>query len=102
MNNIYNVNENLELSMVDIFARFTEIYWNLIVKNHLNQIRKGRALITKLMGNIIKRNQEILRMPLLLEAFKNDFDGYRDERLPEMYKSAAFNGFEVGWEPKVS
>ena len=54
------------------------------------------------MGNIITRNKEILRMPLLVEAFKADFDGYRDERLPEMYKSAAFNGFEVGWEPKVS
>ena len=283
LDNIYNVNENLELSMVDIFARFTEIYWNLIVKHHLNQIRKGRALITKLieetkernmacpempferltqverdrliagavrycstnvvgalcadfrfivygfdkqkthikfnyfaymfllkyayiivklnyfewikflesvndkevaydiagclddssqrtdlsryrkllledlhnhrcfycgcelnnscevdhfipwsfvkddkawnfvqackncngskkdklagpqyMGGIITRNKEILRMPLLVESFKADFDGYRDERLPEMYKSAAFNGFEVGWEPKVS
>ena len=34
-------------------------------------------------------------------VIKADFDGYRDERLPEMYKSAAFNGFEVGWEPKV-
>ena len=41
MDNIYNVNEKLEISMVDIFSRFTELYWNL--KHHLQQMRQGRA-----------------------------------------------------------
>ena len=63
LDNIYNVNENLELSMVDIFARFTEIYWNLIVKHHLNQIRKGRALITKLIEETKERNMACPEMP---------------------------------------
>ena len=63
LDNIYNVNENLELSMVDIFARFTEIYWNLIVKHHLNQIRKGRALITKLIEEAKERNLACPEMP---------------------------------------
>ena len=67
-----------------------------------NGFRTGVTAGPQFMGNVITRNKEILRMPLLVEAFKADFDGYRDERLPEMYKSAAFNGFEVGWEPKVS
>ena len=77
--------------------------WNFVQAcRNCNGSKKDKLAGPQFMGNIIKRNQEILRMPLLVEAFKSDFDGYRDERLPEMYKSAAFNGFEVGWEPKVS
>lgn len=66
LDNIYNVNENLELKMVDIFARFTEIYWNLVVKHHLNQIRKGRhkkASITILIEETKERNMACPEMP---------------------------------------
>ena len=77
--------------------------WNFVQAcKNCNGSKKDKLAGPPFMGRIITRNKEILRMPLLVEAFKSDFDGYRDERLPEMYKSAAFNGFEVGWEPKVS
>lgn len=77
--------------------------WNFVQAcKTCNGSKKDKLAGPQFMGGIITRNKEILRMPLLVEAFKADFDGYRDERLPEMYKSAAFNGFEVGWEPKVS
>lgn len=77
--------------------------WNFVQAcKTCNGSKKDKLAGPQFMGNVITRNKEILRMPLLVEAFKADFDGYRDERLPEMYKSAAFNGFEVGWEPRVS
>ena len=77
--------------------------WNFVQAcKTCNGSKKDKLAGPQFMGTVITRNKEILRMPLLVEAFKADFDGYRDERLPEMYKSAAFNGFEVGWEPKVS
>ena len=76
--------------------------WNFVQAcKNCNGSKKDKLTGPQYMGGIITRNKEILRMPLLVESFKADFDGYRDERLPEMYKSAAFNGFEVGWEPKV-
>lgn len=77
--------------------------WNFVQAcKNCNGSKKDKLAGPQYMGGIITRNKEILRIPLLVEDFKADFDGYRDERLPEMYKSAAFNGFEVGWEPKVS
>ena len=108
------------LDTTDLNASEREAKMNALLDEfRLNHVRKseGKALSggerrrveiaralagPQYMGGIITRNKEILRMPLLVEVFKADFDGYRDERLPEMYKSAAFNGFEVGWEPKVS
>ena len=54
--------------------------------------------LIKRFGNSLK---EILAKPELMNAFQDDFYGYNDDRLPEMYKSAAFNGFEVGWQPAI-
>lgn len=36
--NLYNVNENLELSYDLLFTSFSKIYWNLVIHHHLNQI----------------------------------------------------------------
>lgn len=66
LDNIYNVNERLELSMIDIFSRFTEIYWNLIVKHHLNQIRQGsgtKSAIATLINEISANNCVCSEMP---------------------------------------
>lgn len=35
--NLYNVNENLELSYDLLFESFTKIYWNLVIHHHLRQ-----------------------------------------------------------------
>ena len=53
------------------------------------------------MTRIVTRNKEFLDKPALINVFQDDFYGYNDERLPEMYRSAAFNGFEVGWQPSM-
>ncbi len=37
IDNLYNVDENLKLSFDQLFSKFTEIYWNLILKYGLRQ-----------------------------------------------------------------
>lgn len=73
LDNIYNVNENLEMSMLDIFSRFAEIYWNLIVKHHLNQIQRGKK---SAIGNLIEETRKR----------SNACDDMRYEWLPEAEK----------------
>lgn len=38
LENLYNVNEKLELSYSSLFASFAKIYWNLVIHHNLNQI----------------------------------------------------------------
>lgn len=37
IDNLYNVDENLELTFDQLFSKFAEIYWNLILKYNLRQ-----------------------------------------------------------------
>jgi 5-methylcytosine-specific restriction endonuclease McrA len=38
LENLYNVNEMLELSYTSLFSSFAKIYWNLVIHHNLNQI----------------------------------------------------------------
>lgn len=38
LENLYNVNENLELQYSTLFTSFAKIYWNLVIHHDLNQI----------------------------------------------------------------
>jgi hypothetical protein len=38
LENLYNVNEKLELSYTSLFSSFAKIYWNLVIHHNLNQI----------------------------------------------------------------
>jgi hypothetical protein len=38
LENLYNVNEKLELNYNQIFSSFAKIYWNLVIHHNLNQI----------------------------------------------------------------
>ena len=42
IDNIYNVDSELRLSFNQLFAKFTEIYWNLILKYNLKQKAKTK------------------------------------------------------------
>lgn len=66
-----------------------------------NGSKRDKLTVPFYMTRIVTRNKEILAKPELMNAFQDDFYGYNDDRLPEMYKSAAFNGFEVGWQPAI-
>ena len=37
LDNLYNVDENLKLTFDQVFSKFGEIYWNLILKHGLKQ-----------------------------------------------------------------
>lgn len=37
LDNLYNVDENLVLTFDQLFSKFAEIYWNLVLKHHLLQ-----------------------------------------------------------------
>lgn len=41
MDNLYNVDHNLTLTFDQLFYKFTEIYWNLILKHELRQSSKN-------------------------------------------------------------
>lgn len=76
--------------------------WNFVQScKKCNGSKHDKLTTPQYMGMIVQRNQELIRQPLLIDAFKDEFYGYNDGRLPEMYKSAAFNGFEIGWQPGV-
>lgn len=59
----YDVNTDGEILLTDIFARFTRIYWYLIVKHNLSQCTnatRGKASINKIFDKYILFNQELI------------------------------------------
>lgn len=61
---VYEVNIEGEILLTDVFARFTRIYWNLIVKHNLKQgsnaTRNGKVSINKIFDNYILENQNLI------------------------------------------
>lgn len=41
LDNLYNVDVDLKLSFDQLFSKFSEIYWNLILKHGLQRCTKG-------------------------------------------------------------
>jgi len=52
--NLYNVNEKLELSYDILFSSFSKIYWNLVIHHNLNQINMigKKAEVQNVLGVI--------------------------------------------------
>ena len=42
LDNLYNVDKNLKLTFDQLFSKFTEIYWNLVLKHHILQKSPGK------------------------------------------------------------
>lgn len=42
LDNLYNTDENLLLTFDQLFSKFAEIYWNLVLKHHIRQNVPGR------------------------------------------------------------
>ncbi|GKU82030.1 HNH endonuclease [Niallia sp. NCCP-28] len=59
LENLYNVNEHLELSYSSLFSSFAKIYWNLVIHHKLNQINmKGKkAEIQRVLMDIQAKYQ---------------------------------------------
>ena len=54
LENLYNVNEKLELSYDSLFSSFSKIYWNLVIHHNLNQINMigKKAEVQNILGDI--------------------------------------------------
>jgi HNH endonuclease len=61
LENLYNVNEDLELNYSQVFSSFARIYWNLVVQHDLNQINmmNRRAEVQ----NILLKTTEKYNLP---------------------------------------
>lgn len=59
LDNLFNVNENLELEFICLSDSFSKMYWNLIAKYKLPQYQNGGrvSLIEKAIYDIINNNQ---------------------------------------------
>ena len=42
LDNLYNVDKDLKLTFDQLFSKFTEIYWNLVLKHHILQKSPGK------------------------------------------------------------
>lgn len=53
LDNLYNVDENLVLSFDQLFSKFAEIYWNLVLKHHILQKNPGKAERRSALENVL-------------------------------------------------
>jgi hypothetical protein len=58
LENLYNVNENLEINYFQLFGSFSKIYWNLVVHHELNQINMvgKKAEVQSILVNIQRKH----------------------------------------------
>jgi hypothetical protein len=56
--NLYNLNENLEINFYQLFESFTKIYWNLVVHHQLRQSNSSsmNSAIEKVLVNFQKEH----------------------------------------------
>ncbi len=57
IDNLYNVDENLTLTFDQLFSKFGEIYWNLILKYELRQQSRKETYLEQIIKNsVVKYN----------------------------------------------
>lgn len=59
LENLYNVNEELELQYTALFESFAKIYWNLVIHHNLNQINMvgKKAEVQNVLLEVQEKNQ---------------------------------------------
>lgn len=58
LDSLYNADENLTLTFDQVFYKFTEIYWNLVLKYHLRQKAKTKNDRESALERILKESLE--------------------------------------------
>ena len=103
--NCFYCNKSLieNLSEVDHFIPWSFIkndkLWNLVLTcKKCNRSKRDRLADGEYLNRIIERNRKIKN--ITIEKIQQDFDSYNEERYIEIYNSAVYNGFELGWESK--
>jgi CRISPR/Cas system Type II protein with McrA/HNH and RuvC-like nuclease domain len=64
LENLYNVNDKLELNYFNLFGSFARIYWNLVVHHNLNQINMvgKKSEVQKILLQVREKNQIPIRL----------------------------------------
>nr|MCR5667992.1 hypothetical protein [Lachnospiraceae bacterium] len=55
IDNLYNVDEHLTLTFDQLFSKFGEIYWNLILKYELRQQAKRETYLEQIIRNAVAK-----------------------------------------------
>jgi hypothetical protein len=72
LENLYNVNDNLELNYSVLFSSFSKIYWNLVIHHNLNQINMTdkRAEVQRILMDVQKKHQ--IPQTLVFDKLSNE------------------------------
>ncbi|MEI8216548.1 MAG: HNH endonuclease domain-containing protein [Eubacteriales bacterium] len=75
VDNIFNVDEKLSLEFDVVFTRFTEVYWNLVVRHKLRQIQENsqwqRSAVEEIIENFL--NKYDFSREFAFEGLKNNY-----------------------------
>ena len=63
LDNLYNVDDKLMLTFDQLFSKFTEIYWNLVLKHHIRQKNPGKINRRSELENILTYGREKYTIP---------------------------------------
>jgi len=55
IDNLYNTDDELRLSFDQLFSKFAEIYWNLILKYHLQQQSKKETYLEQILHDSVQK-----------------------------------------------
>ena len=58
LDNLYNVDEELTLTFDQLFSKFAEIYWNLVLKHHILQKNPGKTNRRSELENVLFNAKE--------------------------------------------
>lgn len=93
LDNLFNAekkNDLYYLSYNSLFAKFTENYWNLILKYHLKQMRKGSLATTSAIEIILSESSK--KSPVLVEIeFESVPNKEKDEIIKKVEKECKKN-----------
>lgn len=58
LDNLYNVDSRMVLTFDQLFTKFTEIYWNLVLKHHIKQKNPGKLNRRSELENVLEYGKE--------------------------------------------
>ncbi|MDO4976739.1 MAG: hypothetical protein Q4E53_05695 [Eubacteriales bacterium] len=58
LDNLYNVDNNLKLTFDQLFSKFAESYWNLVLKHHIRQKKPGNLNRMSALERVLYDTQE--------------------------------------------
>ena len=78
LDNLYNVDDELTLSFDQLFSKFAEIYWNLVLKHHILQKNPGKTNRRSELENVLFNAKErfLIEEDIPFESITDDMKYY--------------------------